>query len=107
MQTRDPVFRGCTRPPMFLGAPMVPVILVGGLAIMAAMLGLFLSPYVSIAVITIFVPVYAWMRVVTKSDDQKLNQLILRLRMRLRLQSSRRFWGAFTYVPLTLKKRPS
>ena len=105
MTYRDPVFRGCTRPPMFLGAPMVPVILVTGLATLLAMLGLFLSPYISIAVVTAYVPIYAWMRVVTKTDDQRLNQLVLRLRMRARMQGARRAWGALTYIPIAFKRR--
>ncbi len=105
MAFRDPVFRGATRPAMFLGAPMIPVILSTGLAIMLAMLGLFVSPYISIAVTAVYVPIYAWMRIVTKADDQRLNQLILRLRMRLRMQRGRRFWGALTYTPIRFKKR--
>lgn len=90
---------------MFLGTPMIPFILVTGFAILAAMLGLFVSPLISVAVVTVYAPIYAWMRVVTKTDDQRLNQLILRLRMRLRMQGSRRFWSALTYVPLAFKKR--
>lgn len=105
MTYRDPVFRGCTRPPMFLGAPMVPIIMVTGLAVMIAMLGLYVSPYISIAVITAYVPIYAWMRVVTKTDDQRLNQLVLRVRMRTRMQGARRSWGALTFIPLVYKKR--
>jgi len=90
---------------MFLGAPMIPFILVTGLAILAAMLGLFVSPFITVGVGTIYAPIYAWMRVVTKSDDQRLNQLILRLRLRLRMRGSRRSWGALTYTPIKLKKR--
>ena len=101
----DPVFRGATRPAMFLGTPMVPFILLTGLAMMVAMLGLFLTPYIPIGVITVYVPIYAWMRVVTKADDQRLNQLLLRLRMRARLGAGRRYWGALTFVPLKFKKR--
>lgn len=105
MSFRDPVFRGATRPPMFLGTPMVPFILLTGLAIMLAMLGLFVSPYIFIAVITVWVPIFAWMRVVTKADDQRLNQLLLRVRMRTRMSAGRRFWGALTFVPFKFKKR--
>ncbi len=105
MHFRDPVFRGATRPPMFLGAPMVPFILVTGLCVMLAMLGLFVSPYIFIGVITVWVPVFAWMRLVTKADDQRLNQLLLRVRMRARMTRGRRFWGAVTFIPLKLKKR--
>lgn len=105
MAFRDPVFRGATRPPMFLGAPMIPFILLTGLAIMLAMLGLFVSPFIFIAVLTVWAPIYAWMRAVTKTDDQRLMQLILRMRMRARMSAGRRFWGALTYVPLAFKKR--
>ena len=105
MSYRDPVFRGCTRPALFLGAPMVPTIILTGLAILLAMLGLFVSPYISIAVVTAYVPIYAWMRLITKSDDQRLNQLVLRLRMRARMQAGRRAWGALTYTPVIYKRR--
>lgn len=84
---------------------MVPVILLIGASVLIGMLGLFLSPLVSVAVITVAVPLYAWMRAVAKSDDQKLNQLILRLRMRARMTPGRRIWGALTYVPIVYKKR--
>jgi len=84
---------------------MVPVILVTGIAILAAMLGLFVSPYISIAAITAYVPAYAWMRAVTKGDDQRLNQLVLRFRLRARMAGVRRIWGAHTYTPMVFKKR--
>ena len=105
MTHRDPVFRGCTRPAMFLGAPMIPVILLAGTTVMVAMLGLFISPLVPVAVIPIAIPVYAWMRVVAKTDDQRLNQLILRVRLRARMAAGRDHWGALTYVPLSYKAR--
>lgn len=105
MTYRDPVFRGATRPPMFLGAPMVPVILVTGLAIILAMLGLFVSPFISVGVIAIYAPIYAWMRAVTKTDDQRLNQFVLRSRLRARMSGGRRYWGAYTYTPIMFKKR--
>ncbi len=84
---------------------MVPVILVTGSTLLTAMLGLFISPFISVAAVTVFVPLYAWMRAVTKTDDQRLQQLLLRLRLRTRLQGTRRAWGALTYIPLTLKRR--
>jgi len=90
---------------MFLGAPMMPFILVTGIAVLAAMLGLFVSLYIPVGVVTVYAPTYTWMRAVTKIDDQRLNQVVLRLRLRTRLQASRRFWGAFTYTPFALKKR--
>jgi type IV secretion system protein VirB3 len=91
---------------MFLGVPMAPVIVLTGLCVLLAVLGLYLSPFVSISVIALYFPIDVWMRMVTKQDDQRLNQLVLRLRMRLRMQASRRLWGALTYTPIAFKKRP-
>jgi type IV secretion system protein VirB3 len=90
---------------MFMGVPMAPVIVVTGLCVVLAVLGLYVSPFATIAVIAIYFPIYFWMRMVTKTDDQRLNQLFLRLRMRMRLGASRRIWGAFTYTPIAYKKR--
>lgn len=105
MTFRDPVFRGCTRPAMFLGVPMVPAILLTGSAVLLAMLGLFVNAYVSILIVAVYLPLYLWMRTVTRQDDQRLNQLVLRLRLRVRMQGARRFWGALSYSPFSLKKR--
>lgn len=90
---------------MFLGAPMIPVILLVGATVMVSMLGLFISPLVPLEVIPVSVPIYAWMRVIAKTDDQRLNQLVLRLRLRARMTAGRRHWGALTYVPLSYKAR--
>ncbi|MFP1132624.1 VirB3 family type IV secretion system protein [Asticcacaulis sp. W401b] len=105
MTFRDPVFRGATRPAMFLGVPMVPAILLTGSAVLLAMLGLFVNAYVSILIVAVYLPLYLWMRTVTRQDDQRLNQLVLRLRLRVRMQGARGFWGALSYSPFSLKKR--
>jgi type IV secretion system protein VirB3 len=90
---------------MFLGAPMVPVILLAGATVLIGMLGLFVNLLVPLAIVPVTVPIYAWMRVMTKADDQRLSQLILRIRLRTRMAVSSHAWGAITYVPLTYKKR--
>jgi len=90
---------------MFLGVPMAPIIVLTGLCVLIGVLGLYLSPFVTISVIALYFPIYLWMRMVTKQDDQRLNQLVLRLRIRLRMQASRRLWGALTYTPLLYKTR--
>lgn len=102
---RDRVFRGCTRPAMFLGVPMVPFILVTGASVLFAMLALYVSAVATMVVIALYLPVYLWMRLVTKQDDQRLHQLILRLRLRTRMGKSRKVWKAVTYTPLSYKRR--
>jgi type IV secretion system protein VirB3 len=52
-----------------------------------------------------YIPLLAAMREVTKKDDQRLRQLMMRLKMRYRQQAARKTWGAVSYSPLRYKKR--
>ena len=103
---RDPIFRGCTRPAMFGGVPMVPFLLVTGTFMLVTVWTFYLaSAYVALFIIMAYVPILIAMREVTKRDDQRLRQLLLRARMRLRQHSGRTVWGACSYAPLRYKKR--
>jgi type IV secretion system protein VirB3 len=103
---RDPIFRGCTRPAMLIGVPMVPLLVVSGTLLMVTMWCVYLvSPYVSMFLVVIYVPIFVTMRQITKKDDQRLHQMMMRLRMRLRHAAGRVTWGATSYSPLRLKKR--
>lgn len=105
---RDPIFRGCTRPAMLAGVPMVPLLLVSGAFLLVAMWCIYLvSPYVSMFLAFIYVPILITMRQITKKDDQRMRQLMLRLRMRLRHGAGRELWGTTSYAPLRFKKRRS
>ncbi|VWB63172.1 type IV secretory pathway, VirB3 family protein [Burkholderia lata] len=101
---KDPVFKGCTRPAMLWGVPLVPFLMIGGGMLIPAVWALLASPPVGVAVLFLMIPVFVAMRVITRHDDQRLAQYALRLRMRLR-QRNRRFWGAHAYVPVCLKRR--
>lgn len=105
MTYRDPVFRGATRPPMFLGVPMIPFILITGTAVLIGMLLLFVHPLLTVLVIALYLPLFVWMRMKTRQDDQRLHQLMLRLRLRARMSGARRYWGALTFTPSNLKRR--
>jgi type IV secretion system protein VirB3 len=103
---RDPIFRGCTRPAMLAGVPMVPLLIVSGVFLMVTMWCVYLvSPYVSLYLAMIYVPILITMRQITKKDDQRLHQMMMRLRMRLRHAQGRRLWGATSFAPLRFKKR--
>jgi type IV secretion system protein VirB3 len=103
---RDPIFRGCTRPAMFLGVPLVPF-LIATAAFALPMLWTFylLSAYVSLFLVMAYIPVLLTMREVTKRDDQRLRQLLMRAAMRIRQRKARRFWSASSYSPLRYKAR--
>lgn len=101
---KDPVFKGCTRPAMLWGVPLVPLLLVGGGMLIPAIWALLASPPLGVGIIFLMIPVFITMRVVTRGDDQRLAQRALRVRMRLRQRNSG-FWGAHAYAPVRFKRR--
>lgn len=98
MIRRDPLFKGCTRPAMWLGVPVVPLVAVAGsvaaLAIWSSVLLLGLLP-----------PLVLAMRLIVQADEQQFRLLYLKFACRWR-NANRRFWGGVsTYSPLTFQRR--
>ncbi len=93
---------------MLGGVPIVPLILIGGLTLLVSVwLYYLVSGYVSLGLVLVAIPLVLWMRQTTKTDDQRLRQVMLRARMRLRHRPSRAMWGAISYGSLTWKTRRS
>ncbi|MBD4129969.1 Type IV secretion system protein PtlB [Xanthomonas citri pv. citri] len=62
--TKDPLFKGCTRPAMIMGVPVVPFVIVGGsLMLVTIWTSIFCIVLVPVAIMV--------MRHITKSDDQQ------------------------------------
>ena len=101
---KDPVFKGCTRPAMLWGVPLVAFLLVGGAMLIPAIWALLVRPPIGVVLLVLMIPVFVGMRIVTKRDDQRLRQLALRLSMSLR-QRNRAFWLARSYAPIRFKRR--
>ncbi|MEM5343682.1 VirB3 family type IV secretion system protein [Paraburkholderia azotifigens] len=101
---KDPVFKGCTRPAMLWGVPLVPFLAIGGSMLIPAIWALLASPPLGVAILFLMIPVFVTLRVITRHDDQRLAQYARRVRMALR-QGNRRFWGVHAYVPVRLKRR--
>ena len=101
---RDPVFKGCTRPAMLWGVPLVPFLIVGGGMLIPGIWALLASPPLGVGLLFLMIPVFVAMRVITRRDDQRLAQYALRLRLVVG-QGNRRFWGIHAYVPVRLKRR--
>jgi len=94
---REPIYKGATRPAMKWGIPLMalvavfmPTIVVGVWA--AILVSWLVAPAILIAV----VPAYAWMRWVTYSDDQRLHQMLLKIKLNW-LNGNRRLWTARSY----------
>lgn len=95
----DPLFKGCTRPAMFLGVPLVPLLVAGMIIIL-------LSLWVTIFFIILLLPMILVMRWIVKSDDQQFRLLELKCLFRLVNRNyNDSFWQASTYAPLQFKKR--
>lgn len=103
---RDPIFKGCTRPAMLAGVPIVPMVIVTGASSLSAMWSFYyLSGYVVIVIAIVSTAAIISMREITKRDDQRLRQVMLQARMRVRHITSRSLWGAISYGPLQYKVR--
>jgi type IV secretion system protein VirB3 len=101
----DPFFRGCTRPAMLLGVPLLPmVVLTLACALAGVWLAYLFTTYALLGAALIYVPLVLEMRALTKKDDQRLRQLWLRARMRWLHWSSRLRWGAYSYSPHNYKR---
>ncbi len=105
---RDPLFKGCTRPAMVLGVPLVPLTIVTGTVVL-------LSIWTSLLVSLLLIPLIVVMQLITKHDDQQFRLLGLRIMFRgvnrpllNRLFYCNRngdFWKASTYSPIPFKQR--
>jgi type IV secretion system protein VirB3 len=96
---KDPLFKGCTRPAMLFGVPLVPLGIV-------VSVGILLAVYIKLLLIIAMVPVIFMMRLITQTDDQQFRLLGLKLQLRfVKANRNGKFWGASTYSPLTLSKR--
>ena len=101
---RDIIFKGATRPAMVLGIPLLPLIIVAMLGILLTMWSLqLLGPLVAFAVALLVIIALIAMRVVSKADDQKLHQLMLRLQS-LSARRNRGYWGAQSSSPNNYRK---
>ena len=91
---------------MFAGVPMLPFLLVTGSFMMVAVwLFYLLSPYVSLFLLIAYIPILITLRQITKRDDQRLRQLMMRMRMRVRQRAGRQLWGAVSFSPIRYKRR--
>ncbi len=86
------MFRGCTRPPMFLGVPYVPFFLGAGGCMLLAM-------YFNLFCLLLIPPVIFVMRQMARRDEMIFRLLGLRLQFRLRARNVRLHDGMSVFTP--------
>lgn len=96
---RDPLFKGCTRPAMLFGVPLVPLAVVGGVVVL-------ISVWTTILFALTLIPIVITMRIIAKSDDQQFRLLGLKFVFRvINRNRNGRFWKASAYSPIAFTKR--
>lgn len=89
---KNVLFRGCTRPPMFLGVPYVPFFIVaGGFLLLAMYTNLFVLFMIPVAIFA--------MRQLTRRDEMIFRLLGLRLQVRTRVRNIREHDGMWVCTP--------
>ena len=96
----DAIFRGCTRPALVLGVPLVPLVLVlGPASFIAIWMTLLIGIYAWVWTIAILIPVISLLRHITTIDDQRLLQYVFLCKLlgqhRSMLAFSKRRYGPF------------
>ena len=99
MISHEAIYKGATRPAMKLGVPLVPLVVLAGLGMLLSIWGgILVSGWVVPAVVVGIAPALAWMRFVTRQDDQRFRQMFVAMKLRLH-DRNRRFWHARSYAP--------
>ncbi len=101
----DLIFKGATRPAMVMGIPLLPLVGVGLIGTLLTMWSLQIFGWMAAFPVLIgALLVMVAMRLVSKSDDQKLNQLLLRLQS-WPARRNTRYWGAQSSSPIAYQRR--
>ncbi len=101
---RHTIYKGCTRPPLLWGVPLLPLMAVGAPTMILMFVGLAYAMPLAIVSILTFVGTFVFMREVTKRDDHRLVQLLRMVPLRSK-NKNRRYWGCVSYCPVNYKKR--
>ena len=95
----EAIYKGATRPAMKFGIPLVPLVMLFGTAMLVTMWGgALFTWWTAVGVLLACAPALAWMRFVTRKDDQRFRQLFIAARLRFH-DRNRRFWHARSYAP--------
>lgn len=100
------LFKGATRPAMVFGVPLLPFVLCTlAAAILTIYTLVFLKEvWLTLAWVMVYAIVFLWMRAISKLDPWRLNQVLLRLRIR-RSRGNSRLWHGVSFSPYRLERR--
>ncbi len=97
---KNVLFRGCTRPPMFMGVPYVPFFIGAGGCLLLAM-------YTNLLVLLLMPVVIFVMRQMARRDEMVFRLLGLRLQVRARMRNVREHEGMWVCSPNLYRTKPA
>ena len=101
----DPIYKGSTAPSTVFGVPLLPFILATVVFGQASVVAFYLVGFsLVVALLTLYGFIFAWARRISRNDEHRLNQYILKMRIRGLQGASRQFWGAVSFSPLPPRK---
>ncbi|MBT2746766.1 MULTISPECIES: type IV secretion system protein VirB3 [Lysobacter] len=89
---KNVLFRGCTRPPMFLGVPYVPFVFGAGSCLL-------ITFYANMYFIVLLPVVIFIMRQMARRDEMIFRLLGLRLQFRFRMRNLQQHQGMWVFTP--------
>lgn len=96
---KDVLFRGCTRPPMFMGVPYVPFFIGAGSCLLLAM-------YFNMFLLLLIPPVIFVMRQMARRDEMIFRLLGLRWQFKWRVRNLKHHGGMWVFTPNQYRLRP-
>lgn len=95
----EAIYKGATRPAMLLGIPLVPLVVLLGSGMLTVMWGgPLLSWWIVLPVVLALSPALAWMRYLTRQDDQRFKQMAVAAKLWW-ADRNQRLWQARSYSP--------
>ncbi|WP_225764113.1 VirB3 family type IV secretion system protein [Stenotrophomonas sp. Marseille-Q4652] len=96
---KNVLFRGCTRPAMFLGVPYVPFFMGAGGSLLLAM-------YLDMRLLALIPVVVLAMRQMARRDEMIFRLLGLRLMFKFRARNLQEHEGMWVFTPNHYRQRP-
>jgi len=96
---KDVLFRGCTRPAMFMGVPYVPFFIGAGSCLLLAM-------YFNMFLLLLIPPVIFVMRQMARRDEMIFRLLGLRWQFKFRARNVKHHRGMWVFTPNHYRSRP-
>ena len=102
---RDPIFKGATRPVMWLGVPQMALLALMLFTVLFAMWSFILiNGFVGFVVLLASIFIYAILRIMSADDPHKLLQRGKQLETWYHSRRNKQHWGAHSAAPFEYKR---